>query len=207
MTKEYKLGENTEEWFEIPGFPKYMITRSGKVKVVARTINRPRYVPVKERVIAQQLMRGYMHVNMHSNAPELPRRMQVHRLLALTFIPNPENKPCVNHINHIRSDNRLENLEWCTYLENAQAAHRFGRYKRKPSTCIKMKAVVKTRVVLNLQSGIFHYSMNEAAECYGIGVDKLRFMLNGKVKNKTYLIAFPIDENMNQTIRKLYERV
>lgn len=50
----------------------------------------------------------------------LRKKYRVHRIVAETFIPNPENKPEVDHINRIRTDNRVDNLCWATRLENAQ---------------------------------------------------------------------------------------
>lgn len=58
--------------------------------------------------------------------------VQVHRMIALTFIPNPENKPQVNHKNWMRDDNRIENLEWVTAKENV--LHSFRLLWKKPNT-------------------------------------------------------------------------
>ena len=60
-----------------------------------------------------------------------PKVKYLHRYLATKFIPNPENKPCVNHINGNKSDNRIENLEWATYLENNKHAKRTGLWVYK----------------------------------------------------------------------------
>lgn len=60
------------------------------------------------------------------------RTMLLHRLIAKAFIPNPEGKAQVNHINGIKTDNRIENLEWCTMSENVQHMYDTGLKKYKP---------------------------------------------------------------------------
>lgn len=73
------------------------------------------------------LQQGYYHVNLSINKKS--KRFRVHRLVAEAFIPNPENKPYVNHIDGIRSNNEIKNLEWCTPAENTQHAIRTGLMK------------------------------------------------------------------------------
>ena len=59
---------------------------------------------------------GYLMVVLRKNGK--PKTFRVHKLVAEAFIPNPEDKPCIDHINTIRNDNRVENLRWVTYEEN-----------------------------------------------------------------------------------------
>lgn len=65
-----------------------------------------------------------------------PRNIKIHRLLALHFIPNPLNLPCINHIDGNKLNNDLDNLEWCTYSENTRHAmttwlQKFGYLKKQ----------------------------------------------------------------------------
>lgn len=73
--------------------------------------------------------KGYLKVGLMINGKL--KTFRVHRLVAFAFIPNPENKSQINHINAIKTDNRVENLEWCTNRENSIHQRSLGIQKSK----------------------------------------------------------------------------
>lgn len=94
---------------QIEGFPQYFVTDDGDV-ISLRCVN-----PVK--MVGGITLGGYRQVLLAYNLRKY-RPILAHRLVAKAFIPNPQNKPCVNHKNANKLDNNISNLEWCTYSEN-----------------------------------------------------------------------------------------
>ena len=131
MTK-FKVIPNTNGAYSIPP--------DGQVLSNARLIKRPKYASgdyyVKDRILKWAINnKGYAYVDLRINKKTC--RQLVHRLVALTYIPNPKNLPLVNHKDFDPINNKIENLEWCTASENIQYSAKQGRYSHMSETKIK----------------------------------------------------------------------
>lgn len=87
----------------------------------------------KHQLTPRPLPNGYLRVYMRRDSDYKRVDMYIHRLVALAFIPNPENKKYVNHIDTNRSNNHVDNLEWCTSKENNQHSMNLGHLRRDES--------------------------------------------------------------------------
>ena len=96
-----------EIWKNIEGYPNYQVSNMGRVKRLSTG-----YYRRTEKILRPQLQNnGYLHIKLSQK--DKTKCILVHRLIAQVFIPNPNNLPQVNHINEDKTDNRVENLEWC----------------------------------------------------------------------------------------------
>jgi hypothetical protein len=109
-------------WKQVPNYSLYEASTEGEI----RSTN---YKRTGKKVILKPALDncGYLRTMLKRDCGTI-HTVKVHRIICQTFLENPENKPCVNHKNSIRNDNRLLNLEWCTLSENQK--HSFAS-KRK----------------------------------------------------------------------------
>lgn len=122
-----------EIWKDIQGYEGYyQVSNLGRVKSLKRKVYgiRPYPITKKEKILSQSKTgrdRDYLFVSLSRD--KITKHINVHRLVAKAFIPNPNNYPCVNHINEFEKwNNSIENLEWCTY-----------KYNNNYGTCIERR--------------------------------------------------------------------
>ena len=159
---------------KINGFENYSIDEKGRV-----------WSHVIQRFIKHQMNKhGYLTVKLSKDGKKTHK--SIHILVAEAFIPNPENKKEVNHINGIKTCNVVENLEWATRKENAKHCWENGLQKYSSKRLSKVVESL-SKIVLDLQTGVYYNSITEAARIYNMPPMSLSSMLNGKYKNKTNL--------------------
>ena len=142
-----------EIWKDIAGYEGlYQISSLGRVKSLGNKSNHKKPIILKQSLVMQ-----YLCVGLTKNSKG--KMYKVHRLVADAFIPNPKNKPQVNHINGNKIDNRVENLEWNTESENLKHAFKNGLKKQyigsENSRSKQVKQIeIKTNVVINVFGSI-----------------------------------------------------
>lgn len=163
-TEEYLLneaGDRSAHWARIGKSKRhiYFVSDEGEVAIL-----------MKKKIQPQQ-RGGYDRVGINGKI------CSVHRLVAEAFIPNPENKSSVNHIDGHKRNNRVENLEWATASENQKHAYLNGL--KKP-TIKYSDEVVRALVKLNKEKG---YSVRKAADEIGVARGWASMVLQGKVRS------------------------
>lgn len=152
-----------EAWKPVKGYENYYeVSNLGRIKSLARTVswkNRAGNISSRqdgEKIIAPDVLQtGYVRVKFRVGG--IVKAYSVHRIVAEHFIDNPSGKPCVNHKDGNRTNNKVNNLEWCTYSENN--LHEWRVLGKKSYNSRKIKCV---------SSGDVFNSVSDAAKYIGV---------------------------------------
>ena len=197
------MRELVEVWKPIMGYEGlYEVSNLGRVKSFAKDKNGKIMSPCDNS-------KGYKYVTLGRGSKH---KYYIHRLVALHFIPNPENKPEIDHINGNPSDNRVENLRWATKLENMNNPITNKRMSDKKKGC---EGNNKTSVIqFDLEGNLIKKwdKIKDAVEATDTNRTSIISCANGRYKTagnsiwkyydiETYLIA-----KMNKTIKDREKR-
>lgn len=171
----FQGGCMTEEWRDVVGYEEYFSV-SSEGRVYSKRTNK--------LLSLSKTKSGYLIFTTRFGSRESRTiTFRVHRLVAEAFIPNPDNKPQVNHINAVKDDNRKVNLEWVTPKENMEHARdmgllstRVGKYN--PSSKLRKRDIHYIRE--NFKSGDRNFGARALGRMFGVDKVTIMDVINGK---------------------------
>lgn len=172
-----------EVWKDIQGYEgQYRVSNLGRVlslKWSGKHGKHPDGMIRKQRTDAF----GYKYVNLSNHCHH--KRMSVHRLVAMAFIPNPDNLPQVNHKDEIRDHNTADNLEWCSVEYNQQYGHRRERASISSKGENNSRAKLTEKDVIEIRKtyipGDKDFCKRRLAEKYGVTYVTITKIVTGQI--------------------------
>ena len=159
---------------DIPNFEgKYAITENGEV-----------WSYKHKKFLKPQIVNGYYKVDLVDRDNKV-HQCTIHRLMALTFLPNPNNLPCINHKDEVKTNNHIDNLEWCTYKYNSN----YGSAREKISTnktaegwkrCREACVKARSKAIKCIETGVLYKSAREAQRILNLPNAHINDCCNGK---------------------------
>ena len=150
-------------WKPVPEFEDlYEVSDDGQVRSLCMRYKKEMYI-LKQGIGS----RGYANVSLCRKGKQ--KTVNVHRLVATMFVPNPYSFPCVNHKDQNKLNNKAENLEWCSYYQNNIYGDRLTKSSKKTS-----------KPVLCIETGIRYQSACAAQRITGINQGHISMCCNGK---------------------------
>lgn len=182
-----------EIWKDIEDFPNYQVSNFGRIKSKERTVilENGRTKVVKSKILKPCLRTlgkngNYYRITLYNN--KNPKTINIHRIVAKSFVENPKNYNIINHIDGNKFNNRADNLEWCTQQHNVKESYRLGLQgpNNRHSFPKGMKPHNITRVSQYDLNGNFIKTYDSVLEATLVFVDKrtsnISLCLNGKTK-------------------------
>lgn len=196
MSEENK----TEIWRTYPEIDFIQGSNLGNVRTVDRTVmkNNGRRNQVKGQILKQYLTKwGYMEVSVRANKKTV--HLKVHRIVALCFLPNPGNLPQVNHKDCNRTNNNVDNLEWCDASYNARYREKYG--------VSRLEACGRPLIAVNLKTlkVLYFKSHCEAGYQLKISPSNITKVLKGKRKTAGGFWFVSADPKVIESTREKFD--
>lgn len=155
----------------IDGYENYMVSNYGKVFCIKRgkflILNKDRY--------------GYLYVNLYMNGKA--KKLKVHRLVAQAFIPNSDNLDTIDHINGIKTDNRVENLQWLSSVDNSKKFHREQKTEEWKRNLYEKVYEVNRKPIICTETGKIYESITQASRELNLKKSNVSKVCKGQLKS------------------------